>query len=88
MATLLELDDEDKRELRRNQPFINDVADLVSAMPIVAVFAGIARSGMTGEDVDALMDLLNMISHSYWVGAKDDGEGIAAVMRELGEASK
>jgi hypothetical protein len=88
MATLLELDDDDKRELRRNQPFINDVADLVSAMPIVAVFAGIARSGMTGEDVDALMDLLNMISHSYWVGAKDDGEGIAAVMRELGEASK
>ena len=88
MGGFLELTDEDRRELRRNEPFINDVATLITALPVVAVFAAIARSGMNSGDVDTLIDLLNMISHEYWSSVEDDEEdGIEAVMNELMEAS-
>lgn len=107
MGDLLNLTDEDRRELRRNAPFIERTSHLIRGLPLVGVFAAIARSGISSGDIDDLMDLLNMISHEYW---KDqtlqfleeqraagnmieydpstldgiEGEGIAAVLRELG----
>ena len=87
MPTLLELDDGDRAALLLYREQIHAATDALTGLPVVAVFAAIARSGMTNSDIDDLMDLLNMISHSYWVGARDEGEGVAAVMRELGEAS-
>lgn len=87
MGELLDLNDRDKATLLLYREQIHTATDALAELPPVAVFAAIARSGLNSGDIDDLMDLLNLVSHSYWVGAKDEGEGVAAVMRELGEAS-
>ena len=88
MPTLLDLDDGDRAALLLHRPKILEAAIALVGLPPVAVFAAISGAGMTSGDIDDLIDLLNMISHEYWKGERDEEDGIRAVMNELWEASK
>lgn len=55
------IDKADRRELRRNAPFILEAAHLLSGLPVVAICAAIIAACPNPDDVAELRDLLKRL---------------------------